>query len=170
MTREERLRRVALLCCHCLRNLSYYRAGWRDGHLVRNDDFWKTANNNFLDIGVLEWCKLFGDTGDRHHWTNVVTDEARFLAGLPHETAASAAEFDTYISEMRRYRDKFIAHLDNDLVMHIPALDIAAHSISYLYGYLRAHEDAGNGLQGFPASAAEYSGQCSREAERVYQD
>ena len=49
MTRKQRLRRVAILCCHCLRNLAFYKSGWKDGSLKIDGDFWINVNGNFLD-------------------------------------------------------------------------------------------------------------------------
>jgi hypothetical protein len=34
----------------------------------------------------------------------------------------SATEWDMYLDKMRRYRDKFIAHLDKDRIVHRPYL------------------------------------------------
>ncbi len=39
MTRQQRLRRVALLCCHFTRNLAYYRSGWSSGQLLPSSEF-----------------------------------------------------------------------------------------------------------------------------------
>ena len=72
MTKIQRLRRIGLLCRHFARNLAYYRAGWVGSSLVRDSDFWRTVNRNFLDVAVLEWCKLLGDEKARHYWRKTV--------------------------------------------------------------------------------------------------
>jgi hypothetical protein len=77
MTDTERRRRVILLCCSFARNLAFYRA--RESGKARallsashpQASFWRQANGNFLDICVLEWCKLFGDKKGKHHWSRV---------------------------------------------------------------------------------------------------
>jgi hypothetical protein len=168
MTRKHRLRRVALLCCHCLRNLAYYRAGWRNRKPVFSDEFWKTANGNFLDACVLEWCKLFGDARGLHYWGKVITDSEIFFAGLLKELPVTESELDTYVKEMRTYRDKFVAHLDSDLVMNIPRLDLATTSVLYLYKYILANEDDGNFFYGLPSKGAGYFRASIREAKRQY--
>jgi hypothetical protein len=61
MSRKDRLRRVALLCAHFTRNLAYYRAA-QDRIARTSPEFWRTVYSNFLDIAVLEWCKLFDDS------------------------------------------------------------------------------------------------------------
>src|SRR5271165_4315169 len=69
INRTERLRRVLVLCCYFVQNLAFYRAGW-DNKIFRRyrSQFWVTANGNFLDHCVLEWCKLFGDERGEHYW------------------------------------------------------------------------------------------------------
>lgn len=118
MTRKTRLRRVLIICCHCLRNLSYYRVGWS----IFQDDFWVTVNGNFMDICVLEWCKVFADSRGGHYWQKVITDPVNFKNGLLQMLSISEQELHAYISEVRKYRDKFIAHLDGEEVMHPPRI------------------------------------------------
>jgi len=81
VTRRDRLRRVVLLCVHFSRNLAYYRAG-HDRLTNASPSFWITIDGNFLDMAVMEWCKLFGDQKGRHSWVKVVTDPSRFEAEL----------------------------------------------------------------------------------------
>ena len=57
MTREQRLRRCLLVCCHFARNLAYYRAR-RQSSPGPAGDFWISADANFLDVAVMEWCKV----------------------------------------------------------------------------------------------------------------
>ena len=114
MTSRQRLRRVGTLCCHCLRNLAFYMAGWRDGALKIKGQFWVNANGNFLDIAVLEWCKLFADTSGKHFWRKIISDSDGFWEGLLRELGLSEAQFDDYVTQMRTYRDKFVAHLDSE--------------------------------------------------------
>ena len=101
MTRRQLLRRVGILCCHFLRNLAFYMAGWRKGELIFKDQFWVNANGNFLDICVLEWCKLFVDKRGKHHWRKVITDQASFYDGLLQAVNLTEAEFEAYIEIMR---------------------------------------------------------------------
>ena len=74
-------------------------------------DFCITAYNNFLDICVLEWCKLFGDKKGEHYWGAVVTDTVKFEKELLQHLSVDTAAFEAYRLEMRAYRDKFVAHL-----------------------------------------------------------
>src|ERR1035437_6199957 len=115
MTRSQHLRRVAILCCHCLSNLAFYKA---NGKSKLKGQFWLGANGNFLDIAVLEWCKLFADTRGKHFWRKAISADVSFQEGLLAELGLTETEFEDYVNQVRAYRDKFIAHLDSEEVMH----------------------------------------------------
>jgi hypothetical protein len=124
VSKRDRLRRAVLLCAHFSRNLAYYRAG-HDRLTNASPSFWVTIDGNFLDVAVMEWCKLFGDQKGKHSWAKVVTDPSRFEAELLSHLGISPRELEAYINEMRVYRDKFLAHLDDLPLMEIPFLDRA---------------------------------------------
>ncbi|MHB1331050.1 MAG: hypothetical protein ACYCY1_00515 [Sulfuriferula sp.] len=156
MTRSRFLRRVGILCCHFLRNLAFYEAGWKKGELVTNDQFFVNANGNFLDICVLEWCKLFADNREKHHWRKAITDQAAFFAALLPTLKLTEAEFESYIDAMRTYRDKFVAHLDLEETMYPPKLRTARKSVSFLYEYLLAHEEVDGCFHNAPQRASRF--------------
>lgn len=168
MTRRQRLRRVAILCCHCLRNLAFYRAWHKAGRPRSTEQFWITVNGNFLDIAVVEWCKLFADARGKHHWAKIASDAAVFKSALLLYLAITDTVLDDYIVEMRMYRDKFIAHLDDELQMQIPNLTIALKSAAYLYSYLRTNEDDGNTFPDAPINSASFYRRFLAEARVVY--
>ena len=168
MTRRQRLRRVGILCCHFFRNLAFYKAGWRKGELIFKDQFWVNANGNFIDVCVLEWCKLFGDKRGQHNWRKVITNQPAFFAGLLHAVDRTEADFYSYIDEMKSYRDKFIAHLDSEERMNIPKLIVARKSVSYLYGYLLANEEEDNCFRDAPAKASRFYKQFYSQGRTVY--
>ena len=138
MTKNQRVRRVAILCCHCARNVAYYRSGWNRSQLVKNEDFWVSANGNFLDLAVLEWCKLFTDHRGKHHWGKVVPESVDFLPELYTKLEIGEEAFEAHCQKMKFYRDKFIAHLDEELIMHIPQLKLVIDSTADLYTVVRA--------------------------------
>ena len=168
MTRRNRLRRVGILCCHFLRNLAFYEAGWKNGKLVFNDQFWINVNSNFLDICVLEWYKLFGDKRGQHNWRKVITDQQAFLSGLLQAIGQTAGELDAYVEEMKTYRDKFVAHLDDENVMNIPKLRVARESVSFLYDYLLTNEEESNCFLDAPPSALRFYKKFSSQGQEVY--
>jgi hypothetical protein len=143
--------------------------GWSEGALVLQNDFWTTVNGNFMDICVLEWCKLFADQRGKHSWGKVVSDPIGFRQGLLRELAMSEREFLAYAGEVREYRDKFVAHLDSEEVMQPPVLDVVKKSVSYLYDFILTHEDRGGHFPGVPAkSAAQFSISLAEQAGSVY--
>jgi hypothetical protein len=167
MTRRQRLRRVGILCCHFLRNLAFYKAGWRKRELRFKDQFWVNVSGNFIDLCVLEWCKLFGDKRGQHYWQKVVTDQTAFLCDLLHAVGQTEGEFDSYIEEMKTYRDKFIAHLDSEEVMNIPKLRVARTSVSFLYDYLLANEEEDNCFHDAPSKASRLYHQFYSQGQRI---
>ena len=173
LSREERLGRVAIVCCHFLRNLAFYRAGWRfDAHHGERshrtaDQFWVNANSNSLDTCVLEWCKLFGDKKGNHRWGRVVSDP-QFLSKLLQRLKLTEDQFNAYAKQMRDYRDWFIAHLDDERIMYPPHLRVARRSIAFLYDYLRQVEDTTNTLRDARQSASQFYSFWFRQGRQAY--
>ena len=137
MTRNQRARRVAILCCHCARNAAYYRAGWQNKSITVSEDFWVGANGNFLDLAVLEWCKLFTEQRGKHHWRKIVPDPDAFLPGLLSKIKVNEHDFEEKCKEIKAYRDKFVAHLDDEPKMQIPHLSMVIDSVIYLYSIVK---------------------------------
>jgi hypothetical protein len=168
MTRIKRLRRTLILCCHCLRNLAFYNAGPRNAAPRPKKQFWVNVGDNFLDIAVLEWCKLFADSRGKHFWRKTISDPAAFWDGLLQKLGQSEAQFDDFVNQMRTYRDKFVAHLDSEEVMHIPRLDVAINSVVYLYDYLLAHEEEHGCFWDASGSASSFYTEFLDEGTVVY--
>jgi hypothetical protein len=167
MTRDKRIRRAAILCCHCLRNIAFYRAGWRGKTLRVPVQFWINANSNFIDIAVLEWCKLFTERDGKHHWKAVVSDRDKFRAGLERETGMSWRQFRQYALEVLEYRDTFVAHLDDEETMYPPRLRVMRKSAGYLYKYIIANE-AKPGLLADASPLTEFYSKFFRHARKQY--
>ena len=156
MNRRTRLRRTGILCLHCLRNAAYYRS-WNAGPVSRRiTQFWKTLNGNFIDTCLLEWCKLFGDLRAKHHWSKSVTDSDRFTSGLYQKLGMDEAAFEEFRLEVREYRDKFVAHLDELNQAQIPRLQPVIDSVRYLYDYLVQVEDDLDAFPDAPPSGRAY--------------
>ncbi|MBD8066670.1 hypothetical protein IC608_14445 [Devosia sp. PTR5] len=176
MNRTERLRRVALLMASFLRNLAYLRA-FRDAYprvqLDWTRDFWVTQGGNCTDIAILEWCKLFADQRDKHHWSQIVTAPEAFGPWLLAQLRVGHPEFTDYVTSVRRYRDKFVAHLDSDNTMDIPTLDIAERAVFFYHQHLISHEvaDPTQVFHPLPASGRElttYFEQHDSAARHIY--
>lgn len=85
------------------------------------------------------------------------------------EVGISESEFESYIKEMKTYRDKFVAHLDSDNAAHIPRLEIAHISASYLYDYLLDHEEINNCFNDAPTSSKKFYTSFLNEGKLEYQ-
>jgi hypothetical protein len=120
-----------------MRNIAFYRAGWHRTVPRVKTPFWVNANSNCIDVAVLEWCKLFAERNGRHHWKTAVTDRECFRAELVTVLGVSWADFSQYaINVVLKYRDSFVAHLDDDNTMHVPSLRMMRVSVAFLYRYI----------------------------------
>ncbi|MDX8407272.1 MAG: hypothetical protein R8L58_02690 [Mariprofundaceae bacterium] len=137
-----RLAVTAELCCDCVRNAAYYHAAWTTPTALRNEnsDFWVNLNGNFLDIAGLDWCFLFGDHKAEFRWQNVIEDETGFCSHLLDVLDYTESDLNGYVSAMRLYRDKRVAHRDRYLTgdpeIFYPSLDPAVKSASFLFAEL----------------------------------
>jgi len=168
MSVPARPRRAALLCYHVARNLAFYRAGWEGKrYLFPETELWATINSNFLDIAVVEWCKLFADDKAYHSWRKVVVDPNAFLPQLISDFGASNKDWHVYLDQMRTYRDKFLAHLDREKTMHIPPMDLAGFATRYLYDTMKAEQNNAV-FNGLPADLKIYGEECQKAATNLY--
>lgn len=176
LTRCERLRRVVLVCGYFMRNLAYYRAGFRDNSVGkkelkgRGSNFWLHASSNFLDAAVMEWCKLFGDKHGKHHWSKIVSDPAIFEAELLKYLNVDSDRFAKHIETIRRYRDKFAAHLDSDRVMHIPDFEMAKAAVEFYHKWIVQKETQSlEELEGLVTDLGRCYEDAAEEAQRIYE-
>jgi hypothetical protein len=123
-----------------------------------------------MDIAVLEWCKLFADRRDPHCWRQTVNDSGSFEAGLYNVLGqnVSAEQLAEYTQQVRLYRDKFIAHLDDEPIARIPNLDYAISSVFYYHSHVFSTEAEPGVLDGLPPDLATFYAQHFNEAEMVY--
>jgi hypothetical protein len=98
-------------------------------------------------MAVLEWCKLFAARKAKHYWRKLVGHPENFMVGLLQYLEMTEAGFDAFIAGIRTYRDKFVAHLDDEPTMNIPNMIPAIESAQYLYQWLLEQE---NDCDAFP--------------------
>ena len=154
-----------------MRNLAYFRAAWDGERLVYTPtEFNKTVNGNFIDICVLEWCKLFGEHKESHHWKNIVKNKAVFKSGLLNCLEADCKGLDDYWNKVRVYRDRFIAHLDSDPMMQIPKMDWAYKSTLYYFEEIIEEYQTGPMYQGVPTDLGLYYRDRLKEAQTFYKN
>lgn len=141
LTRSEILTNVQRLCRSFALNMAYYRAGWRNelGPLLKasassaTGNFWIVANNNFFDMCVLDWCKLFGGQTGYYSWKQVVPDSDDFKTELLQHLGLDEDAFKKEVRRFREYRDQWVAHLDLKRKGHLPRLDIARKAVWFYY-------------------------------------
>ena len=138
-----RIRRTFQIANHCISNIAAYKANWRknatnESELVVERDFWKRANGNFLDIAVLEWCKVFSERNGEHHWSRVFKLKQDWMREFCEHMRMSQKEFHTELQRVVKYRNKYVAHLE-PIPMKYPSTDFLLKSVSYLYG--KIHTD-----------------------------
>jgi hypothetical protein len=78
------------------------------------ENYWTYVFNNFLDMAVLEWCKVFGSRGEGTHWSTLVEDPDAFRTAMLGEFHLTRDEWDKYWERMKNYRDSRIAHHTRD--------------------------------------------------------
>ena len=114
----------------CFRALSKYKD-------ELNQDYWILIYNNFFDIAILGWCKVFGADSEPTHWKRIVDDYSSFLQDLLDALKINLSGWETYCKDIKKYRDKYIAHHQNyPNRTHYPYLDIALKSSFYYYSWL----------------------------------
>jgi hypothetical protein len=173
MPRDKRLRRVVILCTNFVQNLAYHRAGFEQGaYALQNcSDFRTRTNANFVDMAVLEWCKLLADRDDKHHWRNIVTDPEAFKTKLLARLEMTPGELLALVKDMSYYRNKFVAHLDSDEEMNVPELSEALEAVNFYHEHVVTEEASARDLGGLVDTAEKFTqlyADCSQEAERVY--
>jgi hypothetical protein len=138
MSNTKKAERAKILCEHVIRNAAFHRAMSSAG-IKTPSEFWKTAQNNFLDVSILEWSKLFCDVKGKYYWKRLSADARKIELGLIDVLKISKEDFDSFCTIVKRYRDRFLAHLDTDDVMEIPFLDIIIDSTIYLHTFIKTH-------------------------------
>lgn len=164
MTRKKRIRRAALICCHCTRNIAYYRAGRKDNYLINETEYGATVNSNFIDSGLLEWCKVFGNHEEKHHWKNIISNKTSFRDNMIETINIDLKELKAYWKKVLTYRNKFLAHLDSNEIMDVPKLDVTLKTVFFYYSYLYKHQNTNGVFNGLPNTLEEYYEKCYKEA------
>jgi hypothetical protein len=131
-------------------------------------EFWKNANSGCIDIAVLEWSKLFMEVRGKHHWVKSVPDEEAFKLTLYARLRITEPEFIEYGKKIKHYRDKFVAHLDEEPTRFIPRMRQARCSVAFLFDFLRNEPVTADFLPDVRESARERYNSWYRHAVREY--
>lgn len=120
------------------RNVAYHRS-LQPFNNELNQNYWILIFNNFLDISVLEWCKVFGSKNQNTHWSRHVENKDEFRNGMLARLEMSQEEWQTYWSSVKDYRDKSVAHhQSNPNITHYLDLGPALTACFYYYEKLIA--------------------------------
>lgn len=103
-----------------------------DAHGVVNN-FWREVSQNAMDLAVLDWCHLYGQRKDVLHWSKVFPEDTTFKERLLASVGATDAEWTQYWNDMKRYRDKDVAHLEIQRITMRPAMAIAIGSTAFYF-------------------------------------
>jgi hypothetical protein len=169
LNKYDKTRRTALVCCHTIRNIAFYRAGWRGKTIKNYSNFWIAANGAFFDIAVLEWCKLFMDKKGTTHWSYLIIKKSLFRTKLRSFLNVSEGEFKKKSIQILGYRNKFIAHLDEEKIMILPKLKFLFDSTSFLYDYIKNDPSFSKYIHSMPKSSLSQYKSAYRMAAKEYQ-
>ncbi len=146
MTELDKVHRIAQLTLSCIANIACYRAGWNgevSPPVLRNKvDFWVRANGNFLDVATLNWCILFAEEQKgKHDWKKAFLTKTDLDSNLYHSLKTNKEEFQQNLDDVKTYRDKYLAHLDNPSLIFYPKTEFLLSSASYLFKLLKSHNE-----------------------------
>ena len=141
-----------------------------------NPAYWIYVLNNFYDLALLEWCKLFGSYGEPTHWTSLVpkSDHDSFRKDLWNQLGITEPDWRVYWEHVTDYRNHRLAHHQrNTKITNYPALENILKSAFYYHSWLlRGLEDMGiieepNSLSDYYAS---YLRQAVMFSKRAYEE
>jgi hypothetical protein len=121
---------------YVVRNAANYRS--LDRHEF-NQSYWIIIFNNFYDMAILEWCKIFGTDNEPTHWKALVSDSdcSSFRNGLLKRIGLDESGWQSYWKEIRDYRNNALAHhRKSPMVTRYPPLDNVLQSAFYYHGWL----------------------------------
>lgn len=154
---------------HIIRLIYVIRNAANFQSLVKyKDDFkqnyWILIYNNFLDIAVLEWCKVFGTDSEPTHWKTIVNDHTAFREGLLNCIGLDENEWSAFWENVNSYRNNIIAHFKKVDDLSYPFLDVIIKSSFYYYKWLQKELET-HGIIQEPEDLENYYRRCLSQAE-----
>lgn len=121
---------------YVVRNISYHRSLEKHNDSLEQN-YWIIIYNNFLDVAVLEWCKVFGSRNNATHWSKNVIDQDAFREGLLARLQITQQEWEEYWEQIKGYRDKYVAHHEfSPKISQYPDFNYALVSCYFYYEIL----------------------------------
>ncbi len=97
-----------------------------------------------------------------------MADPSNFRDEMFSELGINQTKLDREWGSIRSYRDKFVAHLDDEETMQIPQLDIALKTVTFYHSRVVAECNGLNTFHGLPADLNRYYQASWAEAEKHY--
>lgn len=166
MTPIYRATNAALLCCHFARNFAYHSV-FRKSPYLGKEGFWLTVQGNFIDVCVLEWCKLFGNRNGKYHWKNVLCDPDNFRRELLDTHGIDEAALKKLWNTVKDYRDDFVAHTEEQEMSVVPNMNLPYLLVEFYYRKLQLNFPSLETDDCLPAHIDRYYDSCLKEAEGV---
>ena len=98
--------------------IAYICISKRINSIIERDliEFWTACQNANIQMAVQTWCKVFGSKRNNTlHFSSILdkNTEQGFYLRLESEYGINHQCFDEYVTDMKCFRDKYIAHADN---------------------------------------------------------
>lgn len=170
LTELEKMRRVLIVIQSAALNFGYFRGAKTMTHEeveVELTDIQRRTDNNFLDMGVFDWCKLFAER-EHQYWGRFISTDKRdaFAEGLFKAVGKDDVAWKSYVEEFLVYRDKFLGHLDNRRTAAIPRLDSAIKALHYYAQFILANHELAEALSTHEFDIVTLVGTASTNAQR----
>jgi hypothetical protein len=165
MSSSENSKSAAYLCCHFVRQFAYYNATL--AQYSSNDKYWLTVSGNFIDVCVMEWCKLFGSKSktNYYHYRNVLGDPDRFKASMLDMHALDEKSYLELWGSIKKYRDEFVAHLEKSENTPVPNMQVAGQLVDHYYRALTNEFPHLTSVIDLPKHIDQYYVKCLNEAK-----
>lgn len=98
--------------------------------------FWISVRNNFFNVAVLEWCKVFADKRSKYYYQSVMRQYYHKDFDINSEIGIVECRLSEAVKIVRHYRDKFVAHLDDEQTMHTPEFCYMYECANSLYKFV----------------------------------
>ena len=117
--------------------------------LTKKSEILTSTYNAFLGVATITWCNVFGATKGNLHWSKTIRNitkeiEQDFKNRIYSSTGLNEQEYQKYQRNIKKFRDKYIAHLDLNWQAHIKkvphfdtALTVAKEYRQWVYDLLR---------------------------------
>jgi hypothetical protein len=148
---------------YVIRNVAFYRSlnKYKDNF---NQNYWIQIYNNFFDVAVLEWCKVFGTDSEPTHWKTIVQDHKAFRNGLLSSIGLNEQGWSDFWKSVNSYRNNIIAHFRRIPSLSNPSLDVIIKSTFYYYEWLQQELDK-HGIKQEPEDLEGYYHLCLAQAK-----